>query len=94
MLVDRFRIVCYRRHMRVHITLDDALVAEIDERVGVGRRSAYVSEAVRTALDDVKRWELIESAIGAIGDDDHHPWSVDAGEWVRAQRRADGRRAG
>lgn len=38
--------------MRVHITREDALVAEIDQRVGVGRRSAYVSAAVRTALDD------------------------------------------
>lgn len=87
-------IVCYCVAMRVHITLEDVLVAEIDQRVGVGRRSAYVSAAVRTALDDEKRWELIESAIGAIEDEGDRPWSGDAGDWVRSQRRADGRRVG
>ncbi|MBI2683957.1 MAG: hypothetical protein HYX33_00970 [Actinobacteria bacterium] len=80
--------------MRVHITLDDALVSEIDRRVGVGRRSAYVATAVRVALDDEQRWELIESAIGAIGEDPARAWGTAVGEWVRAQRRSDGRRLG
>lgn len=80
--------------MRVHITLDDALVSEIDRRVGVGRRSAYVAAAVRTALDSEQRWELIESAIGTIEDDGDRLWGSDTAEWVHSQRRIDGRRVG
>ena len=80
--------------MRVHITLDDSLVHDIDRRVGVGRRSAYVAEAVRTALDSEQRWELIESAIGVVDDDASRPWGADVAEWVSAERRADGRRVG
>ncbi len=80
--------------MRVHITLDDGLVSEIDRRVGVGRRSAYVAAAVRTALDSEQRWELVESAIGAIEDDGDRPWGSDTAEWVSSQRRTDARRVG
>ena len=80
--------------MRVDITRKDALVAEIDQRVGVGRRSAYVSAAVRTASDDETRWELIQSVIGAIDGDGDRPWGADVGECVRSQRRADGLRVG
>ena len=86
--------MCYGVAMRVHITLDDGLVAEIDRRVGVGRRSAYVSAAVQTALDNEQRWELIESAVGAIDDAGDRPWGGDAAEWVSSQRRADDRRVG
>jgi Arc/MetJ family transcription regulator len=84
--------VCYVVAMRVHITLDDALVGAIDQRVGVRQRSAYVATAVKAALDNEQRWELIESAIGAIGDD--HPWSEDAAAWVHTSRREDSKRVG
>jgi Arc/MetJ-type ribon-helix-helix transcriptional regulator len=79
--------------MRLHISLEDDLVREIDERVGQGRRSAYIAAAVRTALEDERRWELIESGIGSIPDTGHE-WDDDPAEWVRAQRRADPRRVG
>jgi metal-responsive CopG/Arc/MetJ family transcriptional regulator len=79
--------------MRVHITLGDALVHELDRRVGPRRRSAYIARAVERALDDDHRWELIESSLGSIAADDHD-WDEDAGRWVREQRRADGRRVG
>lgn len=76
--------------MRVHITLDDGLVAELDRRVGSRRRSGFIAEAVRRALDDEHRWEVIESAIGALADN-RHAWDDDPSAWVRAQRRADRR---
>lgn len=76
--------------MRVHITLDDGLVAELDRRVGSRRRSGFIAEAVRRALDDEHRWEVIESAIGALADT-RHAWDDDPSAWVRAQRRADRR---
>jgi hypothetical protein len=79
--------------MRVHITLDEDLVRELDRRVGARRRSAYIAHAVERALDDDHRWELVESAIGAIADRGHD-WDEDPGKWVHEQRRADEHRVG
>jgi Arc/MetJ family transcription regulator len=79
--------------MRVHITLDDELVNELDRRVGARRRSPFVAQAVRQALEDERRWELIESALGAIADDGHE-WDEDPAAWVSAQRRLDASRVG
>ena len=79
--------------MRVHITLADDLVRELDRRVGARRRSAYIARAVERALDDDHRWELLESSIGSISDGGHE-WDEDAQRWVHDQRRADDRRVG
>lgn len=79
--------------MRVHITLDEADVRRLDARVGARRRSSFIQEAVRRALEDEHRWELIESSIGGISDDGHD-WERDAAGWVREQRRPDTRRVG
>jgi hypothetical protein len=79
--------------MRLHISLDDDLVAELDQRVGRRRRSAFIAGAVREALDDERRWELIERALGSIPDTGHE-WDEDPAAWVRGQRRADPRRVG
>jgi Arc/MetJ family transcription regulator len=86
-------LVGYTVAMRLHITLDDDLVAELDRRVGARRRSGYIAAAVRRALSDAHRWELVESSIGAIGNTGH-AWDRDPGHWVRAQRRASSRRVG
>jgi hypothetical protein len=79
--------------MRVHITLSDDLVRELDRRVGLRRRSSFIARAVERALDDERRWEAIESAIGSI-DDESHEWDRDPGAWVATQRRGDSRRVG
>jgi Arc/MetJ-type ribon-helix-helix transcriptional regulator len=79
--------------MRVHITLAEDLVRELDQRIGARRRSSFIAAAVRQALDDERRWELVESAIGSI-DDAGHDWDADPAGWVRAQRRADPARVG
>lgn len=79
--------------MRVHIALDDHLVAELDRRVGPRRRSSFIAELVRQGLQHEQRWDDIESALGAIGDSGHD-WDADPAAWVRAQRHADGRRTG
>ncbi|MEJ7876762.1 MAG: hypothetical protein WKF62_08880 [Solirubrobacterales bacterium] len=78
--------------MRVHITLEDQIVQELDRRVGARRRSAFISRAVRRALDDEARWEMIEAAIGAV--DEGHEWDEDPAAWVAAQRRNDLARTG
>jgi Arc/MetJ family transcription regulator len=79
--------------VRLHINLDDALVAELDRLVGPRRRSAFVASAVQAALEDAQRWELIESSFGSIPDTGHE-WDEDPAAWVREQRYADERRVG
>jgi metal-responsive CopG/Arc/MetJ family transcriptional regulator len=79
--------------MRVHISLDDELVRDLDLRVGRRRRSAFIASAVRSALDDERRWTDIEAAIGRLADS-KHDWDTDPGAWVRSQRGADTSRVG
>jgi metal-responsive CopG/Arc/MetJ family transcriptional regulator len=79
--------------MRVHISLSDELVAELDRRVGSRRRSSFIAAAVRQALDDERRWELVESALGSVSASGHE-WDEDPAAWVRRQRRADAARVG
>lgn len=87
------RFVCYRRHMRLHISLDDALVEELDLRAGARRRSTYIAEIIRRSLDDERRWDDLERALASLPDEGHD-WDDDPAEWVRRQRRSDTRRAG
>jgi len=68
-------------------------VRALDRRVGQRQRSAFIAAAVKRALDDERRWEDIEGAIGAIGDTEH-AWDADPAAWVREQRSADLRRVG
>lgn len=79
--------------MRMHISLDDDLVTELDKRVGRRRRSAFIAAIIRHALDDERRWDDIESALGALAGADH-AWNADPAQWVREQRRGDARRSG
>ncbi len=79
--------------MRLHITLSDDVVRELDSRVGPRRRSAFIVAAVRAALDDERRWDLVESAIGTIADDGHD-WDADPAAWVQQQRGMDASRVG
>lgn len=79
--------------MRVHITLEDDVVAELDQRVGPRRRSGFVAAAVRAALQDERRWAQLQASVGAIADQGHE-WDHDPAAWVRGQRGADKRRSG
>ena len=78
--------------MRIHVILDDDLVAEIDRRAGERKRSEYIASVVRAALDDAQRWDEIEAGLGALADTEHD-WDTDPAGWVRSQR-SDARRAG
>lgn len=79
--------------MRMHISMDDELVGELDRRAGARGRSSYIADAVRERLDRDRRWELIWSAVGSIPDHGHE-WDEDPAEWVRRERFADPRRVG
>lgn len=78
--------------MRIHVILDDDLVAEIDRRAGQRKRSEYIAGVVRAAVDDEQRWDNIEASLGALADTEHD-WDEDPAAWVRSQR-SDERRAG
>jgi hypothetical protein len=79
--------------MRLHISLEDELVAELDRRVGKRRRSAFIARVLRRTLDDERRWDEIVASIGTVGDQGHE-WDDDPAAWVRSQRRGDRRRVG
>lgn len=79
--------------MRLHIVLDDAVVAELDARVGHRQRSSFIAEAVRRALEDEHRWAEIEAGLASIPDTGHD-WDDDPARWVHEQRASDTRRVG
>ena len=79
--------------MRLHITLDDHLVAELDRRAGARGRCAFIAQAIRRALEDERRWDDIEAALGTIPYTGHE-WDEDPAHWVRRQRAQDSRRTG
>ena len=79
--------------MRIHVALEDALVAELDRRAGARRRSAFVAELIKRGLEDERRWDDIESALGSVPDSGHE-WDDDPAMWVRRQRQGDRRRSG
>jgi Arc/MetJ family transcription regulator len=79
--------------MRMHIELDDDLVAQVDRLAGSRGRSAFVRSAIQTALRQANRRSHLEAAAGSIPDHGH-AWDDDPGGWVRQQRHADARRAG
>lgn len=79
--------------MRLHISLADHLVAQLDQRVGRRGRSAFIAETVNRALDDERRWDEIEAAIGSL-EDGAHSWDEDPAGWVRGERRRDVGRTG
>ena len=79
--------------MRVHISLDEDVVEEVDEIAGERGRSSYIQEAVRERLERDRRWRKIWSAVGSISDEGH-PWDPDVAKWVHDSRREDPRRVG
>jgi metal-responsive CopG/Arc/MetJ family transcriptional regulator len=85
--------MCYVVAMRLHITLDDELVDQLDSRVGRRRRSAFIAATIRRALDDARRWDDIEAGFGALVEREHD-WDADTADWVRAQRYGDVARVG
>jgi metal-responsive CopG/Arc/MetJ family transcriptional regulator len=77
----------------VHISLDERLVAQLDRRIGRRKRSAFIAETVRRALEDQRRWDDIVTSLGKIAAAGHE-WDAGPAMWVRRQRRADARRVG
>jgi len=72
--------------MRVHISLDEALVDQIDQIAGPRGRSSFIAKAVAARVDQQRRWRQIESAFGSLPDMGHG-WDDDPAAWVHEQRR-------
>lgn len=79
--------------MRMHIEVDDDLVAKVDQLAGARNRSRFVRRAVELAVDREYRWRSLDAAAGSITAEDHE-WDEDPAEWVRLQRRGDEHRGG
>ncbi len=79
--------------VRLRVSLDNALVGQLDLRVGRRKRSAFIAETIRRALEDERRWDDIEAALGTIADEGH-AWDAGPAAWVRRQRRGDIGRVG
>ncbi len=79
--------------MRLHIVLDDDLVAQLDARAGRRGRSRFIVESIQRRLADERRWETLLAAAGSI-EDVGHDWDDDPAVWVAAQRRSDPERVG
>ncbi len=76
----------------MHIEVDDALIAAVDQVAGTRGRSAFVRSAVERAVLEHQRRAALRSAAGSLAED--HEWDADPAAWVRAQRHSDTRRAG
>jgi Arc/MetJ-type ribon-helix-helix transcriptional regulator len=85
--------VGYLMHMRLHIEIEDHVVAEIDDLAGPRGRSQFIREAVGSALQHERERRLIRSARGSTSGRSHE-WDDNPGVWVRNQRRADRRKVG
>ena len=79
--------------MRIPIMLDDELVTELARRAGAGRRSAFAAESLGRGLEDERRWDGIEPALGSLSGTGHER-DDDPGAWVRRQRRGGTDRSG
>ena len=79
--------------MRMHIEIEDDLIAQVDRIAGARQRSAFVRNAIEAAIREATRWSNLDAAAGSIADEGHD-WDTDPSAWVRDQRRADSRRAG
>ncbi|MBC6450737.1 hypothetical protein [Actinokineospora xionganensis] len=71
--------------MRLHISIDDGVIEELDKRVGARQRNEFIERAVRQALGDLQRAETLEQALGSI-EDPGPQWGDDPAGWVRNQR--------
>ena len=79
--------------MRMHIELDDVVVAQIDAIAGPRRRSAFVRESILAAVDRSRRTRSLRNAAGILRNSEHD-WDDDPAAWVSRQRSGDPRRVG
>jgi hypothetical protein len=73
---------------RAHVVLPDAVLREIDARVGPRRRSEFIEEAVAEQLKRLRRVEAFERVVGSVADGAIPEWETreSTAEWLRKLR--------
>jgi hypothetical protein len=73
---------------RIHVTMPESLIAEIDARLGQRRRSQFISEAAQEKLDRQRLKAALAEMDGALADVDIPGWETpeSASEWVHNLR--------
>jgi metal-responsive CopG/Arc/MetJ family transcriptional regulator len=79
---------------RVHVVLDDDLVARIDQCVGQRGRSRFLAEAARSRLLQLRQMGAISVAAGAWSAEDHPELADGAAAYLAAERAAADREEG
>ena len=73
---------------RAHVVMPDALLREIDARVGQRRRSEFIQDAIEEKLNRLERVEAFEQVAGSLKDVDIPGWETPeaAARWVHDLR--------
>ena len=74
---------------RAHVVLPENLVREIDQLVGVRRRSAFLTELAEREIRRRRLLEVFKRQEPIWKDEDHPELQAGAAQWVR-EMRADG----
>jgi metal-responsive CopG/Arc/MetJ family transcriptional regulator len=82
-------VVSAGQRRRAHVVMPQALLDEVDNRVGQRRRSQFIQEAVEEKLGRLRRVESFDRVVGSLKNADSPEWETTESteEWVRALRR-------
>ena len=72
---------------RTHVVLPQALVDDIDRRVGKRRRSAFLADAARREVKRLALLDAIDAAAGSWNSKDHPELRQGAARWVAKLRK-------
>lgn len=79
--------------MRMHIVVEDDLVARIDRVAGERGRSGWIVKTIKERIDTEERCAVLLAELGTFSATGHE-WDDDPAAWVREQRSTDPARVG
>jgi hypothetical protein len=73
---------------RAHVVLSDALLREVDARVGQRKRSEFIEQAIVEKLKRLRRVEAFERVVGSVADGEIPEWETreSTAAWLRKLR--------
>ena len=78
-------------HRRAHIVLPDELLADVDALVGPRRRSAFLAEVIREAVNRRRLLEFLSSPEPVLKNEEYPEFRDGSEAWVRRRREEDRR---
>ena len=87
-----YRFDYLMRMIGTRIAISEQLVAQIDELVGKGGRSAFLTQAAEKELMHLRQIKALQAAAGIWKDKDHPELKQGATKWVKKLRREYDRR--